>query len=107
MNLFTGEGDNRELNIFNIKRRIGDDDRIISVSIRTNRYDEGIGPIVVRVDYDRPIDNRRIIMDAIIVAYGKWYAMKKREGEKTVKVWIPGREGRWIGNGKIPSVKLA
>lgn len=94
--------------VFDFTRSIDELDNkpSVTVFIRAHKYDEGFGPIVERVKYDTPI-RRGDVMETIREALIDWYRVMGEDGVQTVKVWVTGRPGRWIGNGQVPTIRLA
>lgn len=78
----------------------------VSVHIDQIAFDEGIGPFVSNVQYEKPVE-RRAVMIAIRNALLEWYFDMAHTNIVTVKVRITGRPAEWIGDGKIPTVRLA
>lgn len=79
---------------------------IIYVTIIPHKYEQGFGPIVVGTTYTKPAQ-RHDIMETIKMALVAWYDDMERHDVQTVKVYVTGRPGEWIGDGPIPPNRQA
>lgn len=87
---------------FEYTHSAGSDERKITVVIGRHKYETGFGPIVKKVYYEKPT-SRKEIMDTIRLALYSWYDEMVTKGIQTVKVYITGTPGKWIGNGPTPA----